>query len=104
MNVPDTISKRWGTKYQEYMRYFFNLPKELLYEEKMLFLNQSLKITFVRHPFLRLVSTFQDNVIQSNYDNWRSEVLKKPSNEEVNEIGAYIGSKLIHQKMDVIFG
>ena len=88
MNVPDAISKRWGTKYYEYMRYFFNLPKELLYEEKMLFLNQSLKITFVRHPFLRLVSTFQDNVIQSNYDNWRSEVLKKPSNREVNEIGA----------------
>ena len=65
------------------MRYFFNFPKELTVEEKMLFLNQSLKITFVRHPFVRLVSTFQDKVIDTNYQNWRFALLKKPSYEEV---------------------
>ena len=81
--VPNVISKLWSEKLHKYMRYFFNFPKELTVEEKMLFLNQSLKITFVRHPFVRLVSTFQDKVIDTNYQNWRLALLKKPSYEEV---------------------
>ena len=84
LKVPNTITKLWNDKLHKYMRYFFNFPKELTVEEKMLFLNQSLKITFVRHPFVRLVSTFQDKVIDTNYQNWRFALLKKPSYEEVN--------------------
>ena len=45
------------------MGYFFKFPRELVKTERMAFLNQSFKITFVRHPFVRLVSTFQDKLI-----------------------------------------
>ena len=85
LNVPKSLSELWEGKLHDYMRWFFNFPKELTFKEKMLFLNQSLKITFVRHPFVRLVSTFQDKLIDhTDYKDWAQRILQKPSNEEVS--------------------
>ena len=48
MNVPDAISDLWHGMLDYYMRLFYLLPQELTYKEKLLLLNNSLKITFVR--------------------------------------------------------
>ena len=67
------------------MREFFNLPESFTYKLKVLFLNDSLRITFVRHPFVRLVSTYQDKVVDHDYKNWREKIFAKfkTSNSEV---------------------
>ena len=67
------------------MRKFFNLPESLTYVQKLLFLNDSLRITFVRHPFVRLVSTYQDKVVDHDYSKWREKIFAKfkTSNSEV---------------------
>ena len=67
------------------MRKFFNLPESLTYVQKLLFLNDSLRITFVRHPFVRLVSTYQDKVVDHDYSKWREKIFAKfkTSNTEV---------------------
>ena len=76
----------WKGQLHEKMRAFYNLPKELTYREKMLFLNDSLKVAFVRHPFVRLVSTYRDKLIDHRYRDWRTEMRKKPSNSKVGFI------------------
>ena len=63
LNVPNALSESWDRKIHKYMGYFFKFPRELVKTERLAFLNQSFKITFVRHPFVRLVSTFQDKLI-----------------------------------------
>ena len=67
------------------MRKFFTLPNSLTYEQKLLFLNDSLRITFVRHPFVRLVSCYQDKVVDDDYFSWREKIFEnfKTSNSEV---------------------
>ena len=82
-NLPESLEEKWNGKFHEYMRAFYNLPKELTRQEKMLFLNDSLKITFVRHPFVRLVSTYQDKIIDHKYKKWRKEMSKLSSNSKV---------------------
>ena len=86
MNVPDAISDLWHGMLDYYMRLLYLIPQELTYKEKMLLLNHSLKITFVRHPFVRLVSTYQDKVLEHNYMNWRPKILKKSSIAKVNKL------------------
>ena len=82
-NIPSDLSIEWRGQYHKRMREFYNLPKELTYREKMLFLNDSLKVAFVRHPFVRLVSTYRDKLIDHDYRHWRKEMVKKPSNSKV---------------------
>ena len=57
-----------------------------LITKKMLLLNHSLKITFFLHPFLRLMSSYQDKVLQHNYNNWRPEILKRHSRWRTNTV------------------
>ena len=83
MNLPDAILDLWHGKFDYYMRLFHLLPQELTYKEKLLLLNNSLKITFVRHPFVRLVSSYQDKVVEHNHNNWRQKILKKSSIKKV---------------------
>ena len=84
MNVPDAISERWHDKLDYYMRLFYLIPQELTYNEKILLFNHSLKITFVRHPFVRLVSSYQDKVLEHDHKSWRSKILNKSSVEKVS--------------------
>ena len=87
MSLPEAIFPNlWRYKLDLQMRRFYLLPKELTYEEKMLLLNHSLKITFVRHPFVRLVSTYQDKVLEHNYMNWRPKILEKSSIEKASKL------------------
>ena len=86
MSVPNILSESWEGRLHDYMRWFFNFPEELTFREKMLFLNQSLKITFVRHPFVRLVSTFQDKVIDHpDYKGWKEKILQRQLNTSLEE-------------------
>ena len=87
MSLPEAIFPNlWRYKLDLQMRKFYLLPKKLTYEEKMLLLNHSLKITFVRHPFVRLVSTYQDKVLENNYMNWRPKILEKSSIEKASKL------------------
>ena len=87
MSLPEAIFPNlWRYKLDLQMRKFYLLPKKLTYEEKMLLLNHSLKITFVRHPFVRLVSTYQDKVLENNYNNWRPKILEKSSIEKASKL------------------
>ena len=44
--------------------------------DKLTILKNVFSFTFVRHPFVRLVSTYQDKVIDNNYRHWR-EIIPK---------------------------
>ena len=55
------------------MKKMYNLPHSLAYNEKMALLNDSMKVTFVRHPFVRLVSAYQDKIVDHPYKNWRQK-------------------------------
>ena len=90
-NIPSDLAIEWKGDLHIKMRAFYNLPKELTHREKILFLNDSLKVAFVRHPFVRLVSTYRDKLIDHNYRHWRKEMVKKPSNSKV---GFYLNEKL----------
>ena len=83
MNLPEELLEDWKGKFHLYIRSFYHLPEILTQREKKLFLNESMKITFVRHPFVRLVSTFQDKVLDHNHRNWREKLIEKPSNAKV---------------------
>jgi hypothetical protein len=53
-----------------------SLPEAMSAIDKTRILDEKLKITFVRHPFVRLVSCYQDKVVDHNYHNWRNLVWK----------------------------
>lgn len=50
------------------------LPLGLSSSDKLQFLNDFTLVTFVRHPWVRLVSTFKDKIIDRKYKNWRELV------------------------------
>ena len=43
----------------------------------MAFIQEFKSFLFVRHPFVRLVSTFRDKIIKSQYKNFRTKVRYK---------------------------
>ena len=47
-------------------------------------INYYTSVTFVRHPFVRLVSAFKDKIIDNDYHHWRSVVDYKK--EQVKEV------------------
>lgn len=65
------------------MKTMYRIPVDFDRTEKLLLMETALKVTFVRHPFVRLVSTFQDRVIDINFKDWRQECLKFPSNKKI---------------------
>ena len=83
-NLPSDLKQHWNGKNHVKMRLLYNLPKELSYKEKLTFLAASLKVTFVRHPFVRLVSTYQDKLVDHDYRGWRNKCLKFPSNKKAS--------------------
>lgn len=80
---PKGLAYAWRRKSHFYMRQFYTLPQALTEDEKRLFLNNSLKVVFVRHPFVRLVSTFRNKVIRLHYKYWREECMKYRSLYEI---------------------
>lgn len=81
--LPQNLVDSWTKKLHNYMRNLYNLPEKLTTTEKMELLNDSLKVTFVRHPFVRLVSAFQDKTRDHNYRDWKLKSLRYPSGQKV---------------------
>ena len=66
------------------LRKHFTLPENMEEEWKTDIINYYTSVTFVRHPFVRLVSAFKDKIIDNDYHHWRSVVDYKM--EQVQEV------------------
>ena len=66
------------------LRKYFTLPENMEEEWKTDIINYYTSVTFVRHPFVRLVSAFKDKIIDNNYHYWRFVVDYKK--EQVQEV------------------
>ena len=67
------------------LRKYFTLPVNMEEKWKTDIINYYTSVTFVRHPFVRLVSAFKDKIIDNNYHFWRSIVdYKKEQAQEVS--------------------
>ena len=53
------------------LRKYFTLPENMEEEWKTDIINYYTSVTFVRHPFVRLVSAFKDKIIDHDYHRWR---------------------------------
>lgn len=75
---PKALQKRHEAKQHsvvflhQMVRKFYLLPKTLDIEDKRDFLKNYTMVSFVRHPFIRLVSTYKDKLIESGWKHWRS--------------------------------
>ena len=63
----------------------------------MAFIQEFKSFLFVRHPFVRLVSTFRDKIIKSQYKNFRTKVRYKNDLPEEKMFRSYI-SMIINGK------
>ena len=64
------------------MKALYRLPTTFSVDEKMAFIQEFKSFLFVRHPFVRLVSTFRDKIMKRNYMNWTSLVSYKKNTPE----------------------
>ena len=71
-------------KEHSYMKQLLNLPTHFTTKEKMLIMRSSVKVTFVRNPFVRIVSAFRDK-IPKNYKNWKTRSMTYPSNQKIGK-------------------
>ena len=72
-----------GIEKRDRIKKYFKLPKPMTLEDKYKTVNNFISATFVRHPFVRLVSAFKDKVIDHNYHGWRS--ISQTSGAKVKE-------------------
>ena len=73
-NIPKTLESKWAIHAHGKMKNLYRFPHLLKKDEKMEFMQNFTTVTFARHPFVRLVSTFKDKIIDHDYNNWRSMV------------------------------
>ena len=66
------------------LRKHFTLPENMEEEWKTDIINYYTSVTFVRHPFVRLVSAFKDKIIDNDYHRWRFVV--DYEKEQVQEV------------------
>ena len=78
-HLPKLLLEQWTRKFHNYMKKMYNLPHSLTFNEKMALLNDSMKVTFVRHPFVRLVSAYQDKIVDHPYKNWTQHCFTFPT-------------------------
>jgi hypothetical protein len=84
--------------FKKVLRAHFTLPKNMEEEGKISIINYYTSVTFVRHPFIRLVSAFKDKIIDNDYHQWRSIVdFEKDQVQEVSfsKFMNFIKAKLI---------
>ena len=72
------------------MKELYRLPTTFSVDEKMAFIQEFKSFLFVRHPFVRLVSTFRDKIIKSQYKNFRTRVHYKNDLPEEKMFRSYI--------------
>ena len=76
-NIPENLAERWklrGPVLHNKVKQYFSLPEHFNEMEKMSFYKSYTLVTFVRHPFVRLVSAYKDKIIDHPYHNWRKLV------------------------------
>jgi hypothetical protein len=82
LNLPQEIQTKWLGKYHQLIPMLTNFSPRLNLQDKLTLLDSMTTVTFVRHPFVRLVSAFQDKVVDSNHRNWRRKVSQFPTSHE----------------------
>ena len=76
-NIPENLAETWklqGKTLHKNMKLYFSLPEKFNEMEKMSFYESYTLVTFVRHPFVRLVSAYKDKIIDQSHKNWRKLV------------------------------
>ena len=76
-NIPENLAETWklqGKTLHKNMKLYFSLPENFNEMEKMSFYESYTLVTFVRHPFVRLVSAYKDKIIDQSHKNWRKLV------------------------------
>ena len=75
---PNTLQEKWendpgrqGNHLHNWIRDFYLLPKFLSNKDKGEYLKSYKMVTFGRHPFVRLVSTYKDKVIDGLHPSYR---------------------------------
>ena len=56
------------------MKYLYTLPEGFKTQEKLKIFNNFTMVTFVRHPFVRLVPTFKEKIMDKNFKDLRKMV------------------------------
>ena len=76
--------KKWKKKSLIFLKKLFGLPTKLKAKEQARIIQDSVKVTFVRHPFLRLVSTYQDKIVDhKGRADWRAKCFTFPTHSAV---------------------
>ncbi|XP_059078544.1 carbohydrate sulfotransferase 8-like [Tigriopus californicus] len=104
--VPKTILERLGQdELHLLMKHVYRLPKILDTLDQVAILSQTYSFTFVRHPMIRLASTYQDKVLDASdikqYKGWSklgSETGRPPS---FGEFIDYILSNSVESEDDL---
>ena len=80
--MPEKLHKKWEPVWfiHAKMRALYLLSKSLKFDERMQIVRYFDTFAFVRHPFVRLVSTFKDKILDKNYRHWRELVHFDKSN------------------------
>ena len=73
-NIPEELKEKMHKHAYGRMKALYHLPLEFPMIEKYAFIQNFKSFVFVRHPFIRLVSTFRDKIIQHQYKNFRTRV------------------------------
>ena len=63
--LPEELKLLWAKHAHRKMKKLYVLPHNLRFSEKLEFIKEFKTFTFVRHPFIRLVSTFRDQSFTS---------------------------------------
>jgi chondroitin 4-sulfotransferase 11 len=82
LRLPPEFLKNWDKKYHTVIPILTRLSPLLSLQDKWNLLNNMTKMTIVRHPFVRLVSAYQDKVIDHYYKDWADQVYKLPTIHE----------------------
>merc|ERR1712223_918070 len=77
--IPEVLQKQWENKpgfkksqsLHEHIRKFYLLPNFLSDKEKREYLKSFRLVIFGRHPFIRLVSTYKDKLIDHDDHPWK---------------------------------
>ena len=71
-DLPPALARQWTANIHNKLNYIYHLPRQLTSSEQASIINHTFKVTFVRHPFVRLVSAYKDKVVDNNYKHWRN--------------------------------
>ena len=75
LHLPKAALEEFNSKFHKLIPMMSGLPSFLSMEQKITLLKEKLGFTFVRHPFVRLVSAYLDKVVNNDYHRWRKKTI-----------------------------